>query len=236
MIDKIVCLGLDKRKNLWPSLETQIKKYFNKKLDIFIAGNGDDLSIRYNHIDIDYQGEPFVYGTEKTIKSHFNAYLCHKKIAYEAYTENINKLLFLEDDSYLINSRFEKIFFSDKMHKFLQRSDWDVLYLGWWQTKTDGVSEDREDLEEKWKKNEDFGIDIVERPPKMKQEICGLHGIIFNKNFIPIIANAPYGPIDSFLNRNLDNIRAYYVWPKIIHIHSTWSYCEQGFFKRQEIQ
>jgi len=45
MIDKIVCLGLDKRKNMWSKLQNQVQLCFNQPLEIFVTGDGNDTEL-----------------------------------------------------------------------------------------------------------------------------------------------------------------------------------------------
>lgn len=230
----IRCLCLDKRKDLWIKLGQKVKSLTSLEMRPFICGDGSDETLKYDHIDQSDTPEFFLYGTNETIKNHYNAFLCHKKIAQMALENKADKLIILEDDSYLVESRFKTIFFQPQIQDFIAKDNWDLLYLGWWLTKE--KTEDREDLEELWKTQGLCGIDKVPRPPEVKHEICGFHGVMINKHFIPHIVDAPIGPLDALMNRNLDWIKAYYLWPKIVHVHSTYSYCEKSFTKRNDIQ
>lgn len=229
---KISCLCLDKRKDMWLKLKEQVERIIGLEMETFVVGDGSDPELVYDHIDVRGWDEMLYYGQNP--RSHFNAFLCHRKMAQRAIDEGVDQLLILEDDSYIIEDR-QEILFSDKINIFLLNEDWDIVYLGWWLTKADGNSVDREDLEKLWKEERKYDIEPVPHIPEVKYEICGLHGLLVNKHFLSAIANAPAGPIDSLLNHNFDKIKAYYVWPKVIHVHSTWSYCENSFTEREKL-
>src|SRR3990167_323499 len=186
MIDKITCLSYDKRKDMWPPLKEQVECIFNKPLEMFIGGDGLDNSIKYDHLDMPVPPNiPFLYTANK---GHYNAFLCHKKMAQRAIDEGVKNVLFLEDDAYFIEDRIK--FINDaKFENFLNNETWDICYLGWWQKLAADSSENRADLEEDYKSNGNWGLSPVDRPPIVAHEICALHGLLINYHFLPIIAN-----------------------------------------------
>lgn len=232
MIDKITCLSYDKRKDMWPPLKKQVKDIFDKPLEMFIGGDGLDPEIKYDHLDMPVPPNvPFLYTANK---GHYNAFLCHKKMAQRAIDEGVKNVLFLEDDAYFIEDRLHMI----NNHAFLEFTEcdkWDICYMGWWQKLTQDSSEDRIDIEQEYKRSGAWGISPVERPPFVAHDICALHGLLINAKFLPFIANATAGPIDSYLHRNFDKINAWFLWPKLIHVHSTFSYCEGSHAERAKL-
>jgi GR25 family glycosyltransferase involved in LPS biosynthesis len=230
---KISCLCLDKRKEMWTVLKEQVERLLQIPMETFIVGDGSYPDLKYDHIDEKEIKHNMIYWGANHL-SHYNAFLSHRKIAQRAIDEDVDALLILEDDSYIIEDRC-KLLNSLRLEKFFAYENWDVLYLGWWLKKTGLVSEDREDLEERWKSTGAFDIEPVPHPPEMQHEICGLHGILINKHFLKWIAEAPVGPIDSLLNHNFDKINAYFFWPKIVQSHTTWSYCENAVTTRNKL-
>lgn len=231
MIDRIVCLGLDKRKDMWPKLQEQVQRCFGMPLEIFVAGDGDDPELKYDHIDTHNIGSDFIYTRSK---GHYNAYLCHKKIFAKAIADRANSILFLEDDAYIVEDRIH-LLFDQKCQHIIQNSLWDLIYLGWWQKRAGYVSEDREDLEDVWKRYQLFNIEPVPHVPFLQHETCGLHGVIIRQPLLRWLANAAYGPIDCFLHQHFNEINAYFMWPKVVHTYSTWSYCENDMCNRNQI-
>ena len=232
MIDKISCLCLDKREDLWTDLAVDVNNVTGKTMETFVCGNGQDPNLKYDHIDVTTPPSQFLYGSQETILNHYNAFLCHKKMIQRAIDEGRNNLLILEDDSYFINDRRELF---EKANEFSNKENWDILYMGWWMKRTGYTSEDREDLEAKWDADRSWGIEPVPRMPYLQHEICGLHGCLINGPFMKHLAVAKTGPLDSLIARSLNNVRAYFLWPKLIHVKSTWSYCEKSFTKRANI-
>lgn len=231
MIDKAVCLGLDKRKDMWPKLKDQVKRHLDLDLEIFVAGDGSDNELVYDHVDTKQVGMDFIYTHNQ---AHYNAYLCHKKIFVKAMAQHVRRLLFLEDDAYLVEDRMHLL--SDpKCQAVLDAENWDIIYLGWWQKRTGYTSEDREDLEDIWKHHKLFNIEPVPHVPFLQHETCGLHGVLLSWRILPALATADYGPIDCFLHKNFNRFKAYFMWPKIIHTYSTWSYCENDMCNRNVI-
>ena len=169
--------------------------------------------------------------------SHYNAFLSHQKIFQRAYNENVDRLLLLEDDAYIIESRMH-IWNSEATQDFIKNGYWDLLYLGWWMTRSnqEGLSGDREDLELAYREHGDCGILPVPRPPYIKHEVCGFHGVLINGHFLEVLTDISTGPYDGIVNKNFDRINAYYMYPKLIHTKTTWSYCENAELKRFNIQ
>jgi hypothetical protein len=220
-IDAVYSLCLDKRQHLIPALEKQVNEYLGMPLNKFWCGSGEDKSITYDRVDT---AVPAGVRMDAAGKAHYNAFECHKKIFRKALTLN-QTILALEDDSYLIPSRFKKVFFSEKVQEAIDDpKSFDALYLGWWQEKYPGDSSDCNEHEQEWKENEVFG---VKRARPQYVNICGLHGVVLSKNFLPKLIVANRGPIDSYINHNLERFKIFYTYPKIIHTLNTYSFCEQ---------
>lgn len=235
-IEKALILTLDKRfeKSINPSANLMIDgmQYIDCVPNMFLVGDGHIKDVEYKHIDvIKPPMAPFNYGSPSTINAHYNAFLCHKKMAQLCIDECVDNCLFLEDDAYFTD-RFSEIW--PVISKDLDLIDWDIVYLGWWMERPNSPDShgDRFDLEERWEKECVCGIEVVPRKPTIKQEICGLHGLLVNETMFPLMANAPWGPMDSFLASQLDRIKAFYVWPKIIHVGPGFSNCENSYTER----
>jgi len=233
MIDKIMCLCLDKRKGMWDALAEDVYDVFDKPMERFICGHSADPDLEYDYIDETEvpPNQAFAYGND-TMIHHYNAYCCHKAMAYKALDSDCNNVLFLEDDALILTVRAHKILEDQRIRRFIKSEAWDIIYLGWWLKDADSDNEDGAMAEELWATEQDYDITHVPHPPIVAHEICALHGLLISKNFLPIIAHAPYGPIDSYLGRHLDQIKAFYMWPKIIHVHSGFSYCEGSHTER----
>jgi hypothetical protein len=232
---KISILALDKRQEMWTKLAKQVNGLFQTKCELFIVGKDNNPELNYSHHDALEVDRPLYYPGQNPL-NHFNAFLSHKRMIRQAIHEDVDKLLIMEDDAYIIEDRFYRIWKHTSVQNFLKSDKWDILYLGWWHNKPGYTSGDREDLEELWKTEGKCGIDKVPRPPEMAHEICGLHGLLINKHFLPKMLLAPTGPYDSWLNRHLDKINAYYMWPKLIHVNTAWSYCENGETVRAKLE
>ena len=210
------CLCLDKRKELISQLEEQVNRLLGLTLNKFWCGDGKDSDIHYDKIDIEIDPSQYMNAPGR---NHYNAFLSHKKLFREA-SKNGETILFLEDDAYIIESRISLF---EEIEKFIREMDFDALYLGWWQEKYPGDSSDCDEYEEGWLKG-DFG---VKRAINQYVNICGLHGVVLSSKFAAKLSKAPYGPIDSFINSNLENFKIYYLYPKLIHTKNVYSFCEQ---------
>jgi hypothetical protein len=225
----IKCLCLDKRKELWTNLKNECTS-LGLQFQEFIVGDGSDTILDYKHIDVDVpRNTPFLH---PVTKGHYNAFLSHKKMAQEAYDEHWEHVLFMEDDAYLIGDRLNL----PEIHKIIASiPTWDIIYFGWWMSTPEDTSGDMKIYEKEFSKNNTVTIQPIPRKPFLSHEISGLHGVLINRDFLPNIFNANIGPIDSLINHNLDHINAFFVKPKIIHVHSTWSYCEESFVNRDAL-
>lgn len=224
-IDKAVCLCLDKRESEWRQLIEDGKKV---GLDIqpFICGDGSSSHLQYSRIDdIDPDITYWQYGREGYKHHHYNAFKCHQQMISEAKAEGIENLLILEDDAYL-TSRYTEVMdlITSNFHAIPK---FDILYLGWW-IGNEG-DEFNDAVEAVWEKTHAAEIRKV-------QQLGGLHGVILNNSIYDgILSLPPINPIDCQLNYFHDRIASYFVLPKIIHIKTTYSYCEGSVITRNQI-
>src|SRR3990172_7142404 len=124
-IDKVYCLCLDKRKDLWTKLADNCLHYTGVPMTPFIAGDGT-ADLEYDHVDVERINGPFTYGSPTTIKHHYNAFLCHKKMAQKCLDAYANNALFLEDDAIFLN-RYSQII--PTVLDALDGVQWDMCYL-----------------------------------------------------------------------------------------------------------
>lgn len=224
-IDAAVCLCLDKRENEWRNLIEQGKQ-FNLDIHPFICGDGSCKDLVYSKVD---EKDPDVsmwgYGRPGYKQHHYNAFKCHQKIISLAKYAQFNNILILEDDAY-ITDRFSEVLNNlEKINAIPEQ--FDILYLGWWVGhETDQMNESLETL---WNDNKICGI-------RKAYQIGGLHGALINSSMFDTILNMqPIDPIDCQLNKIHRNINSYYIFPKVIHTKTTYSYCEGSIIERKKI-
>lgn len=245
MINQVHCLCLDKRQNLWPKIEEDCERLTGLKVNKFIVGDGKNKNLKYDYVDSKDKSlwNLLKSPAQHSYLGHANAFLAHKQLfskIYEKYrpknawnVPNKGNILFLEDDCLFLN-RFEEIYNNEDIQDFLSQKDFDILFLGWWKKfyKVDSV--DGNLIEQAWCDDKKFGI--TRELSTTHNKISGLHGAVINSSFLKVLANVERGPIDSFINENLDKYRVFYIYPKIIHTISTWSYCENHDEPRSELE
>lgn len=220
----IQILCLDKRKELWTELVGEINNELeNNNVHPFVCGDGETLPIEeYDHVDTNELPKYWGYAAPGHVKNHYNAKLCHNKIVQKAKDNNWEYFLMLEDDSY-ITDRFNKVW--NGLNPYLEQvDDWDLLYLGWW------IGDENDEwnigLEKDFEEKGEASI------MKWNSGMGGLHAVIIRNTMYDKILNLPNNdPVDSHLNR-LKDINRYVITPKIIHIKTTWSFCEGSELKR----
>ena len=238
-VDKIYCLCLDKRKALWQDLE---KDCLGRgwTFEKFIAGDGTDPSLAYDHIDWGYDKfnpDFWGYGVPTGKINHFNAFLCHQQMIAKCKAEGIKNVLMLEDDSY-ITGRFDEIVKSINDAEDISESryvldDFDLLYLGWWQWEVDDVGKQAGrnlDIEDNWNRKKIWGVGRI-------SQVGGLHGVIINESMYDIILGFnPVNPVDYQINQyGHSRLRSYFIYPKIIGLKSCFSETEKAFYQRDEL-
>jgi len=220
LFDEAICLCLDKRQAEWTQLAEDFEKRFGQPMQKCIAGAGEIFPKEYyNHIDVKpeqvdlrYWG----YGRADLKIHHYNAFLCHKKMLTYAKQKGLKRVLFLEDDSYFTD-RYEKVI------NLLPKIDFNLLYLGWW------IGATNPDIEEAYKTIGQCGIANVDT-------LGGLHGVIIDETMYDyMLTLPPINPIDSQLNLIHSRIQSYYVYPKLIHVKSIFSNCEQCTIEREHL-
>lgn len=235
MIDAVYMLGIDKRKHMWGSIQDQVKYFLTKELRIFVAGNGQDKDLTYDHIDLPASRELYsksTYGNDITRKNHANAFICHQKIFKEALDLGYDNILHLEDDCYFIENRWNTIFPSTLVQDFIDNGDYDALYLGWQQREYPADTDELTRVEYAWEDSRTYNI---ERARPIFIPISGLHAVLLKRSMIERLAKLEQGPVDSFLNRNLERFKLYYIAPKIIGALECYSQAECRHQKRPKL-
>lgn len=220
---------LDKRKELWTQLKEDCEQ-LGMTFEPFIVGDGLDKNLTYNKTNvIPPSNQKFLHILSK---GHYNAFTSHKQMAKEALEQNLEYVLFMEDDAYIIKERFLKFMEEFKIFE-QQNKNWDAIYVGWWmQNKNDG-SGNIKGIEKWYSRYKKVCIETILRKPIITNEISGLHGILLKPTVLEFIKNCTFGPIDAALNRNLDIFNMYATYPKVMHTKSTFSYCDESFSKRE---
>ena len=228
---KAKCLVLDKRIELFEDLKKQCEEV-GIEVEPFIAGSPtEDECIlpleSYDHIDEkDIDLSCWGYGKPEHKINHYNAFKCHHKMITKAKEEGLSHFLMLEDDAY-ITSRFTEVLYSLQNVEEMQDLNADLLYLGWWIG--DENDEFNKKIEEDYSSDGSIGVEKV-------RQVGGLHGVVINENmYDAILSMRPVNPIDCQLNMMHNKINSYYIKPKIIHIRTTYSYCEGSVIKRNKI-
>ena len=257
-IEKAYCLCLDKREEHWLDLKRQCESK-NIEFCRFLVGEGKLFpKEEYDHIDSPvpirlqnpsgwrYGGNPKVDTREMMIfkkTRHYNAFLCHKKMAKRALSEGCKKVLFLEDDAYF-TERFDDVV--SKVVNHVEDLDYDMLYLGWWIGSEGDLF--NEAIETAWKKNKETKACKVEAIIEINGQefqrgetslIGGLHGVILKEKILKIIAEKlkPSHPVDAQFNRSFfhHKTKSYFLVPKIIHDKGIFSHCEQSNTERSKL-
>ena len=229
-INKAFCLCLDKRQGEWLDLE---KQCLSKGIPFekFIVGDGLMFQpCQYDRIDeTEFDFDSWEYGNDTTKLRHYNAFKSHQEIVKKAKSENLDRILILEDDAYF-TERFDDVI--TKLSSQIEKMEFDMLFLGWWIGEEDDAW--NEVVEELYHQNGSVGIGKVSEA----HFTCGgLHGVIINSTmFDAIIEMEPTNPIDAQLNRNFhEEIKSYYIMPKIIHDKGIFSNCEQNTIARKKL-
>lgn len=234
-IDKIVMLSLDKRQSLWPSIERSVEELFMTSVNKFVVGDGSKPDLQYDlldNTDKSYLWSLLYSPAEHSYKGHANAFLSHKAIFNRCIAEGLRNVLFLEDDIYF-PSRFTRIFFSQEVQNFIRSSSWDAIYLGWQAREYNSDTDNIERIESLWK---DKSISSIERVIPMYASISGLHAILLSKKLINMLAKLQKGPMDTFLQQNMDWLKLYYIAPKVVGSLPSYSWCEQKWQDRNPLK
>lgn len=221
-IDAAVCLCLDRREEEWRELIKQAKPY-GINIHPFICGDGSNKNLTYFRVDEkDPDTSRWGYGRPGYKHHHYNAFKCHQKIISLAKVAGFSNVLILEDDAYILDR------FNDVLDKLEETSsipeNFDILYLGWWVGhETDAKNRVYENL---WEQYRLCGVIKA-------TQVGGLHGALINSSMFDTILNMePIDPIDCQLNKIHSKINSFYVFPKVIHTKTMYSYCEGSVIER----
>ena len=222
-LDKAICLCLDKRQEHWEDLKEQCESRGIEFIR-FLVGKGEIFpEEEYDYIDDPNPNVTYWrYGAPDAKKNHYNAFMSHQGMLRYAIDNNLESVLFLEDDAYF-TERFEDVF--SKVKDTLEPVDWDIVYFGWWiGHEGDGWNSMIEDM---YNQEGEVGIGRV---GNAHSTLGGLHAALINKSMFKKMASlSPLDCMDSLLNRMFhQEINSYYICPKIIHDKGIFSEAEQN--------
>ena len=239
MIKTIHMLSLDKRKEFWPKIEQDCKEILGLEINKFICGDGTDTTLKYDHIDSkdDSLWNYLVRPATHSYRMHANAFLCHKKMFTRilqtiSQDEMDTKFIFLEDDIYWIKNRWNSL--SEYGWDYIKNGEYDILFLGW-QAKEhpNDLSDDLESVEAYWRLT---GQGDIAKCTKDGPRVSGFHAVVLNGYSIAHLAQLNKGPVDSYINEYMLDMEVYYIRPKIIRSKTCFSYCEQKWQPRSQLQ
>ena len=223
-IDGAISLSLDKRKSEWESLKKDVEENLDIPYKEFICGSGKILEeSEYDYIDdhdisLTAFTDSWGYSRPKYETHHYNARVCHSKMAEYALDKGWEYTLFLEDDAYFTD-RFKNIWNNENVKKYLDENNPDIIYLGWWHGEED--DEWNTEIEDNYNHFEKIGL------VRIASDIGGLHGVILSSRVLEIIKLLPHNnPVDKQLNGFNKILKSYLIAPKIIHVKSIYSECE----------
>lgn len=223
MINKVIILALDKRKDLWRVLREDCNKR-NWDTRAYIVGSGTDSELRYDSIDPLAISPSWRYASGVSAYRHYCAFVSHQKIIRMALSNGWNNILLLEDDSYLLHDRLDKIL-PEIAYEIPQ---YDLIYLGWWAFEMDNHLHAGTNLtiEKMYREEEKFGLSSI-------PQCGGFHAVIINKSaYVKLLSLPPVAPMDYQVNLNSHMFSRRIVLPKLVHVRSTYSYCEDSFVQR----
>lgn len=232
-VDKVYILSLDKRSDLWLSLRRDCEQR-GWDVENFIVGKGDLFAgfFPYGHKDVrDERADSWTFGNCESRHNHFNALLSHRKIIQKAKDAGYKSILMMEDDCYF-TSRFDEVIAIIKPQ--IERLDWDIILLGYW------IGEHVDDMhagnnlivEHEWNTYKLAGVKKIDQ-----NGAGGWHGAIISERLYDMALGFPLTmPLDCQFNaRGHQKFKSFFVYPKCLHVHSTWSYCEDRFVSRDLI-
>ncbi len=235
-VDAIYCLCLDKRKETWHKLITDLKEQGWENIIPFIVGDGQDEELEYDYIDFPpgdvFDAAGFTYGFDLESRCrHKNANYSQKLIFADALEKGYKRILFLEDDTFQLER-------SDAVLNLLRNKiealrNFDLLYLSYykWEYQDDLMKGENLKIEVDWREKQACEILKVEPP------LGGLHAVVVNSHFFHTILRLPNNaPIDSSLNRIHGKIQSYLVTPQIFYVHSMYSNCEKRWTNRDKLE
>lgn len=215
-------LALDKRKELWSSLVKELLISGFSEIHPFIAGSGKLLDVLdYDIIDGDQSLiTQWEYGTNSTTKyRHWCAYMAHRQMIKKAKFAKWPAFIMMEDDA-CITKRF-----SEMLSQNVEIPSFDLLYLGWWKERNV-----LRDSESRWEKERT--VNVVTSDPNL----TGLHAVVISESMYDRILDDTIdtNPVDIQL-KTFKDVKRYIVEPRLIHLKSCYSNCEDANFERESL-
>lgn len=225
MINDVIILCLDKRRELWEDLTQEcIKRGWT--VHQFIVGDGSDPQLKYRYIDRPEISSLWRWGTGLGALRHYNAFRSHKEIIKYAIRKQLPKFLLLEDDAYILN-RYDAVI--NNLHNDISSRQIDLLYLGWHAFEFNGdyaVGYNTE-LERLW-----LDESFCQLMP-VTFNVGGFHAVLIHNTIYNRLLNLqPICPMDAQCNVMLD-VNRYMITPKVFHVKNTYSYCEDKIVIRE---
>lgn len=225
MINDVIILCLDKRRELWEDLTQQcIKRGWT--VHQFIVGDGCTPGINYKHIDASEVHPDWRWGTGIGALRHCNAFHSHKAIVKYAIRKELPNFLLLEDDAYILD-RYNAVM--TNLHNDIFSRQIDLLYLGWhaFEFSGDYAVGKNHVIEQEW--NEIRASELL----PVNFNVGGFHAVWINNTMYARLLNLPaISPMDSQCNIMRD-VNRYMITPKVFHVKNTYSYCENKVVTRE---
>jgi hypothetical protein len=219
-------LCLDKRKALWPKLESDIECMFCVKPRKFICGEGEDKSLNYDWVDKGVVAPPvWRFGTGISANRHFRAFCGHKKITMEAKTEGHDGIILFEDDAVIDTKRIKEFI----LNCLQETVGYDLIYFGWhaFEYCNDKAVGFNLSIEKDYEAGTPMSLLDVDFP------VGGFHSVFICKTaFEKLLDMHPYEPLDSMVNRNASEFKRAIVVPKCVFDPEGWSYCDNREVRR----
>lgn len=198
IIDRAICLVLDKRIDNWRQIQWDFDR-LGIKVDRFLVGDRSLKHLSYNLLDDDILPPKYEnstnYPTWWARPNAYNAWKSHHQMILESIDRQDGRVLFLEDDIELAED-FDEVWCS--AYKKLQMLSWDMLYLGWY---SNGGLTDTDN----------------EYIKKITGPVAGLHGVIITQSILLEMATwLPLGPYDEMLQSIHHKYNCYAIYPSII--------------------
>lgn len=227
MIDNVIILCLDKRRDLWTELTKQCVKR-GWTVHQFFVGDGTDGRLRYKYIDKSEVHPDWRWGTGIGALRHCNAFRSHKEIVKYAIRKEFPNFLLLEDDAYILD-RYDAVM--NSLSDELSSNQIDLLYLGWhaFEFSGDYAVGKNHVIEQEWNERR-----VSELLP-VNFNIGGFHAVWINNTMYTRLLNLPaICPMDSQCNIMRD-INRYMITPKVFHVRSGYSSCEDKIVIRETL-
>lgn len=206
------CLVLDERINELSRIQKEWQQY-GIYIKPFIVGKGTKLDKNlYNHVDTKIGPPKYRYSTTYPTwwksPNPYNAWLSHRQIFKDFLKTKQDKLLLLEDDSF-IEKDFNVVL--NNVEQYLNILQWDMLYLGSYNHENTWVTTDHKNV----------------------MRVCGcagFHGIILKRHVVEyLLTFDAIGPYDEITGKYLHGkFNAYAIYPSIVSQKSGYSFVENS--------